>query len=78
MPIKGEGIQGEEWKNTYINFTSFFHGWNCRGVRAPRRRLATVEARVVPPVWGVVCWEGFLDLIIKLLLIFRSRHLVLL
>jgi len=26
---------------------------------------------------GVVCWEGFLELIIKLWLMFRSRHLVL-
>ena len=32
---------------------------------------------VVPPVWGVECWEGFLDLIIKLWLMFRSHHLVL-
>jgi len=28
-------------------------------------------------MWGVVCWEEFLDLIIKLWLMFRSRHLVL-
>ena len=28
-------------------------------------------------LWGVVCWEGFLDLIIKLWLMFRSRYLVL-
>jgi hypothetical protein len=27
--------------------------------------------------WGVVCWEEFLNLIIKLWLMFRSRHLVL-
>ena len=31
----------------------------------------------VPLVWGVVCWEGFLDLIIELWLMFKSRHLVL-
>jgi hypothetical protein len=49
------------------------HGFCCRG----RRRLVTAEALVVPPVRGVVCWKGFLDLIIKLWLIFRSRHLVL-
>jgi hypothetical protein len=46
-------------------------------VRAPQRRMTTAKAFIVPHVWGAVRWEGFLDLIIKLWLMFRSRYLVL-
>ena len=63
----------------YIDFStpfSFCYNNNCLEV-ALRRRLVTVKAFVVPSWWGVVYWEGFLDLIIKLWLMFRSRHLVL-
>jgi hypothetical protein len=48
-----------------------------RGHEPAQCRLATTEALIVPPMWGVECWECFLDLIIKLWLMFRSLHLVL-
>jgi hypothetical protein len=48
-----------------------------RGGRGGGASAVVWRLRRLPLVWGVVCWEGFLDLIIKLWLMFRSRHLLL-
>jgi len=47
------------------------------GVRAPRRRLVMAEALCRASCVSCGVLEMFLDLIIKLWLMFRSRHLVL-